>query len=125
MLEVMPEGVLEVKGKPGQGPTPCSGSNPQRKGISMKAIRKTTRKTASKKQKRSPNDLKLRRHPKSDELRLLPVAALVMDSVILDNQADHLVVTLRIPKAAIRNNILLLKGLIDEGRLSRHGGGAS
>ena len=67
-------------------------------------------------------ELKLRRHPASDELRVLPVAALHVDSVILDDQPDHLVLTLRIPKAVIRNNIPLLTGLIDEGRLSRLGG---
>jgi hypothetical protein len=69
-------------------------------------------------------ELKLRRHPASDELRVLPVAALHVDSVILDDQPDHLVLTLRIPKAVIRNNIPLLTGLIDEGRLSRLGGAA-
>jgi hypothetical protein len=96
-----------------------------------KAARKSTKTTRSAPKKRPPqrktsverDELKLRRHPESDELRLLPVAALVMDSVILDNQESHLVLTIRVPKAVIRNNIPLLRGLIDEGRLGRRGGG--
>jgi hypothetical protein len=44
-------------------------------------------------------ELKLRRHPASDELRVLPVAALHVDSVILDDQPDHLVLTASDPES--------------------------
>jgi hypothetical protein len=47
------------------------------------------------------------------ELRVLPVAALQMDSVILDTQEDHIVLTIRVPKAVIRDNIPLLMGLAE------------
>jgi hypothetical protein len=48
-----------------------------------------------------------------NELFTLPVAALQLDSVILDNQEDHVVMTLRVPKAVIRSNMQLLMGLAD------------
>jgi hypothetical protein len=51
--------------------------------------------------------------PKDSELFMLPRAALQVDSVILDNQEDHVVVTLRIPKAVVRDNLQLLMGLCD------------
>jgi hypothetical protein len=51
---------------------------------------------------------------KESELRVLPVAALHVDSCILDNQPDHLVLTIRVPKEVIRNNIPLLMALADE-----------
>jgi hypothetical protein len=47
------------------------------------------------------------------ELRLLPVQAFQQDSVILDNQADHVVLTLRVPKEVIRKNHSVLMGLSD------------
>jgi hypothetical protein len=43
--------------------------------------------------------------------RLLPVAALQQDSLILDDQEDHLVLTLRVPKEVIRNNLAVLLAL--------------
>jgi hypothetical protein len=84
-----------------------------------KAKKQTTAKAARSAPKKRPpqrkaDELKLRRHPESDELRLLPVAALQQDSVILDEQLDHIVLTLRVPKAAIRNNIPLLMALADQ-----------
>jgi hypothetical protein len=87
-----------------------------------KATRRAPKKRPPQRKTAAEQELKLRRHPESNELFVLPVAALVMDSVILDNQESHLVLTIRIPKAVIRNNTPLLKGLIDEGRLSRRGG---
>jgi hypothetical protein len=50
---------------------------------------------------------------KESELRVLPVQALQVDSVILDNQEDHVVLTIRVPKAVVRNNLQLLMGLCD------------
>jgi hypothetical protein len=47
------------------------------------------------------------------ELRLLPVAALQMDSVILEQSRRSWVLTIRVPKAVIRNNLQLLMGLAD------------
>jgi cold shock protein len=47
------------------------------------------------------------------ELRTLPVAALQLDSVILDDQDDHLVLTIRLPKEAIRKNLNMLMALSD------------
>jgi hypothetical protein len=55
----------------------------------------------------------IRRHPASDELRVLPVQVLQQDSVILDEQEDHVVITLRVPKEWVRNNLQLLMGLAD------------
>jgi hypothetical protein len=45
------------------------------------------------------------------EFRTLPVAALQLDSVILDDQDDHLVLTIRLPKEAIRKNLNMLMAL--------------
>jgi hypothetical protein len=42
---------------------------------------------------------------------VLPVGILQQDSSIIDEQDDHLVLTIRISKEAIRNNHLLLKAL--------------
>jgi hypothetical protein len=47
------------------------------------------------------------------ELFTLPVAALQLDSVILDDQEDHVVLTLRVSKEWVRNNLQLLMGLAD------------
>jgi hypothetical protein len=46
-----------------------------------------------------------------EELRLLPVQALQMDSVILDTQDDHVVLTVRVPKELIRKNHGILMAL--------------
>jgi len=66
---------------------------------------------------REPNlmrKLKMRKIPADGpELRLLPVQAFQQDSVILDNQDDHVVLTVRVPKAVIRDNIPLLMGLAE------------
>jgi hypothetical protein len=47
----------------------------------------------------------------SEELRLLPVQALQQDSLILDDQGGHLVVTLRVSKELIRKNHGMLLAL--------------
>jgi hypothetical protein len=52
-------------------------------------------------------------HTGDSELRVLPVAALQMDSVILDDQEDHVVLTIRLPKEVVRNNLQLLMGIAD------------
>jgi hypothetical protein len=62
----------------------------------------------------NPRNFPLQPHPESDELRLLPVAALHVDSFILDDQPDHVVLTIRVPKEVVRNNIHLLMGLAEE-----------
>jgi hypothetical protein len=45
------------------------------------------------------------------ELCVLPVQAFQQDSVILDNQQDHVVLTLRVPKEVIRKNHEMLMAL--------------
>jgi hypothetical protein len=44
---------------------------------------------------------------------ILPAGILQRDSSIIDEQADHLVVMLRIPKDVIRNNAPLLRALME------------
>jgi hypothetical protein len=87
---------------------------PKAKQTITKATRRAPKKRPPRRKTSAERDeLKLRRHPESDELRLLPVAALQQDSVMLDEQANHIVLTIRVPKAVIRNNMQLLMGLAD------------
>jgi hypothetical protein len=52
------------------------------------------------------------------EFRTLPVTALQQDSLILDDQDNHLVLTLRLPKEAIRKNLNMLMALCDACRVA-------
>ncbi len=58
-------------------------------------------------------------YKKTEQIKTIPAEVLALNSCILDEQPDHIVVTLRIPKAAIRDNHALLAALSERcGELS-------